>query len=87
MIVKFPVCQVIGVDRFNSKKGTACGVLRWYDQMEGKVYRTMVFNDDVALLNGVETNMQVSVSLAVQGSRRDDSIELYLCEISAPDAR
>lgn len=85
MVVKFPVCQVIGVERFNSKKGTPCGVLRWYDQMEGKVYRTMVFNDDLVYLNGVEPNMQVSISLAVQGSRRDDTIELYLCGVSAPD--
>ena len=54
MQVKFPVCSVIGVERFTSKKGTACGVLRWYELMEGKVYRTMVFGDDVQLLNGVE---------------------------------
>lgn len=85
MVVTFPVCQVIGVERFQSKKGTPCGVLRWYDQMEGKVYRTMVFGDDVGMLNGIETNMQVSISLQVQGSRRDDSIELYLSYVGTPD--
>lgn len=85
MVVKFPVCQVIGVERFNSKKGTACGVLRWYDQMEGKVYRTMVFGDDVAMLNGIENNMQVSISMLVQPSRRDDTVEMYLSFVGAPD--
>ena len=87
MQVKFPVCSVIGVERFTSKRGTACGVLRWYELMEGKVYRTMVFGDDVQMLNGVESGMQCSVTLSVQPSRRDDTCEVYLACVDAPDVQ
>lgn len=84
MQITFPVCQCIGRETFTSKKGTACGVLRWYDQMEGKVYRTMVFGDDCAKLEGLDANMACSIVLNVTASRRDDSIELTLDHIDAP---
>lgn len=87
MQITFPVCQCIGVDTFTSKKGTACGVLRWYDQMEGKVYRTMVFGDDCQKLKGLEPSMSCSVVMSVTGSRRDDTIELVLDHIAAPQQK
>lgn len=82
MVITFPFCKVLGVESFTSKKGTACGVLRFFDQTEGMVYRTMVFGEDVGKLAGVQQGQEASVSLAVQGSRRDDSIELYLSEVT-----
>lgn len=85
MQIKFPVCSIIGVETFTSKKGTECGVLRWYDLIEGKVYRTMVFGDDVLMLNGIASGAQCSVVMNVQPSRRDDSIELYLAGVYAPE--
>lgn len=87
MQVRFPVCSVIGVDVFTSKKGTRCGVLRWFDLMEGKVYRTMCFGDDVSLLEGVQSGVQCSVVMDVQPSRRDDTIELYLAALAPADAQ
>lgn len=84
MQVTFPSCQVIGVERFQSKKGTQCGVLSWYELMEGKVYRAMVFGDDCAVLNGVENGMQCSVTLEVRPSRRDFNVEVYLVAVGTP---
>lgn len=84
MQIIFPMCQAIGVDKFTSKKGTKCGVLRWYDQTEGKVFRTMVFGDDCEKLNGLESGMACSIVMAVTASRRDDTIELVLDRIAAP---
>lgn len=84
MQVIFPVCQAIGVETFTSKKGTECGVLRWYDTTQGKVFRTMVFGEDVLKLSGLEPGMACSIVLNVTASRRDDSIELTLDHIDAP---
>lgn len=84
MLVVFPVAQCIGKDEFQSKKGTRCGVLRWYDQTEGKVFKVMCFGDDVDKLKGLEQGMQCSVYLEVAPSRRDDSIELVLDHIDSP---
>lgn len=84
MQVIFPACQAIGVETFVSKKGTTCGVLRWYDATQGKVFRTMVFGDAVEKLNGLESGMACSIVLNVTASRRDDSIELTLDHIDAP---
>lgn len=86
MQVTFPACQVIGTERFTSKKGTPCGVLSWYELTEAKVYRAMVFGDDVALLNGVENGQQCSVTLEVRPSRRDFNIEIYLVGVGLLNA-
>lgn len=86
MQVTFPQCSIIGCETFTSKKGTECGVLRWFDLLEGKAYRTMVFGEDCLMLNGVGSGMQCSVTLNVQPSRRDDTIEMYLSKVGASDA-
>lgn len=87
MQVSFPMCNVIGVEQFTSKKGTRCGVLRWFDLAEGKVYRTMVFGDDCSLLDGIQNGDAVTIELSVQPSRRDDTAEVYLSFVGAKDAR
>lgn len=84
MQVTMPTCAIIAVEQFTSKKGTRCGVLRWFDQLEGKVYRTMCFGDDVAMLDGLGSGMACSVGLNVQPSRRDDTAEVYLAFVAAP---
>lgn len=86
MQVTFPVCSVIGVERFQSKKGTQCGVLSWFDLTEGKVYRAMVFGDDVSILNGIENGVQCSVTLEVRPSRRDFNVEVYLVGVGTVNA-
>lgn len=82
MQVTIPACQVIGVERFQSKKGTQCGVLSWFDLTEGKVYRAMVFGDDVAILNGVENGIQCTVTLEIRPSRRDFTVEVYMVGVT-----
>lgn len=86
MQVTQPMCSIIQVDSFVSKKGTRCGVLRWFDQMEGKVYRTMVFGDDVAKLDGLGVGMACSVGLNIVPSRRDDTAEVYLAFVAGPES-
>lgn len=84
MQITFPACQCIEKSEFTSQKGTRCGVLRWYDQLEGKIYRTMVFGDDCGKLAGLEPSMACSVVMNVTPRRRDDTIELYLERVDAP---
>lgn len=84
MQVIFPMCQAIGVEQFTSKKGTACGTLRWYYQTQCKVFKTMVFGDDCQKLSGLESGMACSIVMNVSASRRDDTIELVLDHIDAP---
>lgn len=81
MQINMPACSVIATDDFVSKKGTRCGVLRWFDLTEGKPYRTMVFGDDCDKLKGLVEGEQVSVLLDLRGSRRDDTVEVYLSSV------
>lgn len=71
-------CLILEAETFKSKKGTTCGVVRWMQQDTSKLYRTMVFGEDASIVVGLVPGSLVMLRFAVQGSRRDDSIELYL---------
>lgn len=86
MQIRFPMCTVTSVDSFTSKNGTPCASVQWFDMVEGKVYKTMVFGEDTLMLNGLQNGAQCSIVMNVQASRRDSSIELYLAGVHAPDA-
>lgn len=86
MVVGFAGCEVLSVDDFLSKKGTRCGVLRWFDRTEHQVYRTMLFGDDVNIISGLRRGDVVNLLFAVTASRTDDSIRLVLTEAGIEDA-
>ena len=78
------MCSVIGVEVYLQEGHCLRRPAVVRAGMEGKVYRTMVFGDDVQLLNGVESGMQCSVTLSVQPSRRDDTCEVLPSLVLAP---
>lgn len=78
MVVGFSGCEVLGVEDFVSKKGTRCGVLRWFDRVEHQVFRTMMFGDDVDIISNLRKGDVVDLLFEVAASRTDDSIRLEL---------
>lgn len=86
MVVGFAGCEVLSVDDFESKKGTRCGVLRWFDRSEHQVYRTMLFGDDVNIISKLRRGDVVHLLFNVEASRTDDSIRLVLSNAEVEDA-
>ena len=86
MVVAFSGCEVLGVEDFVSKKGTRCGVLRWFDRTEHQVYRTMLFGDDVNTISGLRRGDVAHLLFEVSASRADDSIRLVLTQAEPEDA-
>ena len=85
MVVGFANCELLDVSDFESKKGTRCGVIRWFDRVEHGVYRSMCFGDDVDKLRGFRKGDVVDLLFVVTANRSDDTIGLRLDSISVSE--